>query len=74
MGRKFHGARFEDDPYYNAHNHVHTTSLPEPAGKRELDDLVSAKAWVKLVFNVHSQYRWASLLHRNGTSPNHYGR
>jgi len=40
VGRKFHGARFEDDPYFDINNHVRTTRLPEPAGKAELDELM----------------------------------
>ncbi|KAI0079247.1 hypothetical protein K474DRAFT_1592391 [Panus rudis PR-1116 ss-1] len=40
VGRKLHGARFEDDPDFDINNHVHSVRLPEPAGKRELDDLM----------------------------------
>ncbi|THH13443.1 hypothetical protein EUX98_g9724, partial [Antrodiella citrinella] len=40
VGRKFHGARFEDDPYFDVNNHVRTIRLPEPAGKAELDELM----------------------------------
>ena len=39
-GRMFHGARFEDDPNFKTRNHIHTTTLPEPAGKNELEELV----------------------------------
>ena len=39
-GRMFHGSRFEDDPEFNTRNHIHTTTLPEPAGKDELEELV----------------------------------
>jgi len=47
-GRRWHGARFEADPDFKIENHVHATILPAPAGKKELDDLVSkfiAKDW-----------------------------
>ncbi|KAH8079407.1 wax ester synthase-like acyl-CoA acyltransferase domain-containing protein [Cristinia sonorae] len=48
VGRKFHGVRFEDDPDFDINNHVSTVRLPEPAGKRELDDLMGqfiARDW-----------------------------
>ena len=32
---------FVDDPDFNVLNHIHVRRLPEPAGKRELDALVS---------------------------------
>ncbi|CAL1709951.1 unnamed protein product [Somion occarium] len=38
VGRKFHGTRFEDDPHFDMNNHLLMSRLPEPAGKRELDD------------------------------------
>lgn len=40
-GRRFHTAKFEDDPDFNIRNHVRAVRLPEPAGKKELEDLVS---------------------------------
>ncbi|KAH9925720.1 wax ester synthase-like acyl-CoA acyltransferase domain-containing protein [Fomitopsis serialis] len=46
--RRFHGARFEEDPDFNLKNHIHAVSLPEPAGKHELNDLmgkVIAQEW-----------------------------
>ena len=44
VGRRFHGARFEDDPYLDINNTAHVDRLPEPAGKRELelDEFVSS--------------------------------
>ncbi|TCD61046.1 hypothetical protein EIP91_009119 [Steccherinum ochraceum] len=48
VGRKFHGARFEDDPHFDVNNHVRVITLPEPAGKRELDELMGdfiAQEW-----------------------------
>ncbi|TFY64776.1 hypothetical protein EVJ58_g2398 [Rhodofomes roseus] len=38
--RRFHGARFEDDPDFDLKNHIHAVTLPEPAGKHELNELV----------------------------------
>ncbi|CAL1698680.1 unnamed protein product [Somion occarium] len=40
VGRKFHGARFEDDPNFDMNNHILMAQLPEPAGRRELDDFM----------------------------------
>ncbi|OCH91412.1 hypothetical protein OBBRIDRAFT_792348 [Obba rivulosa] len=48
VGRRFHGARFEDNPEFNMNNHVHAVTLPEPAGKQELNDLMGkfiAQEW-----------------------------
>ncbi len=39
-GRLLHGATFVDDPDFNILDHIRVKSLPEPAGKRELDALV----------------------------------
>jgi len=47
LRRRWHGARFEDDPGFTISNHVHVTRLPEPAGRHELDDLVCHK-WIFL--------------------------
>ncbi|KZT64591.1 hypothetical protein DAEQUDRAFT_678332 [Daedalea quercina L-15889] len=38
--RRFHGARFEDDPDFDLKNHIHAITLPDPAGKRELNELM----------------------------------
>lgn len=46
VGRRFHGARFENDPDFDMSKHIHAVTLPEPAGKRELDDLVSGLNFV----------------------------
>ncbi|KIJ55141.1 hypothetical protein M422DRAFT_23789 [Sphaerobolus stellatus SS14] len=65
-GRRWHGARFEEDPQFKIENHVRATILPEPAGKKELDDLVAkfiAKEWdlnrplweILLVENYHDE-------------------
>ncbi|KAH9925735.1 wax ester synthase-like acyl-CoA acyltransferase domain-containing protein [Fomitopsis serialis] len=46
--RRLHGARFEEDPDFDLKNHIHAVSLPEPAGKRELNDVmgkVIAQKW-----------------------------
>ncbi|THG97098.1 hypothetical protein EW026_g4854 [Hermanssonia centrifuga] len=40
VGRKWHGARFEDDPHFDYKNHVHVTQLPEPGGKHQLETLM----------------------------------
>ncbi|PCH44092.1 hypothetical protein WOLCODRAFT_164912 [Wolfiporia cocos MD-104 SS10] len=48
VGRRFHGARFEDDPHFDLNNHIRTVRLPKPAGKKELDDLMGkfiAQSW-----------------------------
>ena len=42
VGGLFRGPIFVDDPDFNVFNHVHVRRLPEPAGKRELDELVGA--------------------------------
>ena len=38
--RRFHGAYFEDDPEFDLKNHVRAVTLPEPAGRHELHELV----------------------------------
>lgn len=40
-GRKFHGSIFVDDPNWDVRRHVIHYSLPEPAGRKELDEFVS---------------------------------
>ncbi|GBE87466.1 hypothetical protein SCP_1101420 [Sparassis crispa] len=48
LGRRLHGARFEDDPDFDMRNHVEVVTLSEPAGKRELEDLMGeflARGW-----------------------------
>ena len=72
----FHGARFEEDPEFDTRNHIHTTQLPEPAGKNELEALVRV---MLSCFSLRSAeligfIRWVSLLLRTGTSPSHSGR
>ncbi|KAI0819567.1 wax ester synthase-like acyl-CoA acyltransferase domain-containing protein [Trametes gibbosa] len=47
-GRMFHGAVFVDDPDFDVYEHIRVEQLPEPAGKRELDELVGgfiAEPW-----------------------------
>lgn len=41
QGKVFRNPRWEDDPAFDLEHHLKTTSLPEPAGKAELQDLVS---------------------------------
>lgn len=41
VGRRWHGARFVDDPKYDVRNHVSVQSLPGKAGKKELEEFVS---------------------------------
>ncbi|KAF9816003.1 hypothetical protein IEO21_04253 [Rhodonia placenta] len=66
VGRRFHGARFENDPDFDMSKHIHAVTLPEPAGKRELDDLMGkfiAQDWdlrrplweMVLVENYHDE-------------------
>ncbi|KAI0929578.1 hypothetical protein AcV7_005072 [Taiwanofungus camphoratus] len=66
LGRNFHGARFEDDPTFDSRDHIHTATLPEPAGRRELDELMGkfiAQDWdferplweMVLVSNYHDE-------------------
>lgn len=48
MNRKFHGSMFIDDPNWNVKRHIEVRSLPEPAGRRELDDFTAefiARDW-----------------------------
>jgi hypothetical protein len=40
-GRRWHGSTFVDDPDWSVKKHVFEESLPEPAGRKELDDYVS---------------------------------
>lgn len=42
-GRRWHGSTFVDDPDWTVQKHVSEESLPEPAGRKELDDYVSVK-------------------------------
>ncbi len=37
VGRRWHGARFIDDPDWDVRNHLREENLPEPAGPAELD-------------------------------------
>ncbi|CEH14645.1 hypothetical protein CBOM_02472 [Ceraceosorus bombacis] len=48
VGRKWHGAHFVDDPDWNVNRHVSIQRLPEPAGKKELEEYTArfiAKDW-----------------------------
>ncbi|CCM02027.1 uncharacterized protein FIBRA_04103 [Fibroporia radiculosa] len=40
VGRRLHGARFADDPEFSLKNHIRAVSLPEPAGRVELNELM----------------------------------
>ncbi|KZS99885.1 uncharacterized protein LAESUDRAFT_765129 [Laetiporus sulphureus 93-53] len=66
VGRSFHGARFEDDPNFDINNHIRSVTLPEPAGKHELNKLMGkfiAQDWdlsrplweLLLVENYHDE-------------------
>lgn len=50
-GRLLHGATFVDDPDFNILDHIRVKTLPEPAGKRELEALVSIILYPQT--NVH---------------------
>ena len=41
VNRRFHGPRFVDDPDFDLRNHVKAIRLKEPAGKVELEAVVS---------------------------------
>lgn len=43
-GRRWHGSVFVDDPNWDVKKHVFMEHLPEPAGRKELDDYVSDRA------------------------------
>jgi WS/DGAT/MGAT family acyltransferase len=45
------GAYWEEDPYFDPDRHIHELSLPAPAGKRELAELVSDLASTALPAN-----------------------
>lgn len=45
-GRRFHGSTFIDDPNWDVGRHIFEESLPEPAGRKELDDYVSLNLFV----------------------------
>lgn len=67
VGRWFHGARFEDDPYFDINNHAHVVRLPEPAGKRELDEFVSKYVeFNQNYFTTDVYYRWVASLRKIG--------
>ncbi|KAH9926280.1 wax ester synthase-like acyl-CoA acyltransferase domain-containing protein [Epithele typhae] len=73
LGRLWHGAVFVDDPDYDPRNHVFRCSLPAPAGKVELDDLIGdvlSRGWdltrplwdVTLIDNYHDGEQVVSVL------------
>ncbi|UZJ57086.1 hypothetical protein CBS101457_006406 [Exobasidium rhododendri] len=60
-GRRWHGSTFIDDPNWSVKRHVFQESLPEPAGRKELDDYTaqfvardwdfSKPLWETIIFN-----------------------
>lgn len=75
VGRKWHGARFEDDPVFDTKNHIHTVQLPEPAGKDELETLVSPHlAFFPLSAIAFTRFRWGNSLRNLGISQGRSGR
>ncbi|GJJ11499.1 hypothetical protein Clacol_005732 [Clathrus columnatus] len=66
LGKKLHSPSFEPDPLFDVESHVSSTTLPQPAGKKELEDLMGrfiAKEWdirrplweMLLVTNYHDE-------------------
>lgn len=43
-GRRWHGSTFVEDPNWDVKRQIFEESLPEPAGRKELDDFVSLSA------------------------------
>lgn len=48
LGKKLHSPSFEPDPLFDVKTHVSSTTLPHPAGKKELESLVRIKAWSEI--------------------------
>lgn len=66
LGKKLHSPSFEPDPLFDIKTHVASTTLPHPAGRKELDNLVRPFPYIFPYLVPYCIFRWASLLPRNG--------
>lgn len=82
-GRWFHGAVFVDDPDFDIYKHIRVARLPEPAGKRELEELVrttaAAHSDLSLICSclpycdIDWKVHWGTLGHKEAISSNDTG-